>query len=472
MNFRKRITASFGARSVRMGLYSAAVTVMVLAILIGVNTFMGALPSDATVIDLTADSLFTLSQQSKDLMRSLDKDVTMYWIVQTGVEDDTVENLLDRYSGNSSHIETVKLDPDLNPTFIKNYPDEEMNNNGVLVVCGERYRYVDIEDIYTETFSYETYDYIYEFDGENAITSAIDYVTSDNLPVIGLLTGHQEWELDDTYERALTLENFLTQQVSLADGQTVPEDVDILLINQPVTDISPEEATRISQFLEKGGDLLLVSNISNTETFDNLYGLMGNYGMEAVPGVVFEADSQYYYYNAFELMPQLNSHGITDPVISSSGAVLLPEAHGILLSETPPQNATLTSLLDTSDSAFSKTGEWPLETYEKESGDIDGPFSLAAICSQTDTHVMWVSGGYVLNSASSSYSNNMDFFMNSMHWMSQRENRISIRPKPLEEEHLIINAQSASTMNLLLLGVIPLCYLGVGVYIFFRRKRK
>ena len=166
MNFRKRITASFGARSVRMGLYSAAVTVMVLAILIGVNTFMGALPSDATVIDLTADSLFTLSQQSKDLMRSLDKDVTMYWIVQTGVEDDTVENLLDRYSGNSSHIETVKLDPDLNPTFIKNYPDEEMNNNGVLVVCGERYRYVDIEDIYTETFSYETYDYIYEFDGE------------------------------------------------------------------------------------------------------------------------------------------------------------------------------------------------------------------------------------------------------------------------------------------------------------------
>ena len=36
----------------------------------------------------------------------------------------------------------------------------------------------------------------------------------------------------------------------------------------------------------------------------------------------------------------------------------------------------MTSLLTTSDAAFSKLAGYDMTTYEKEEGDIDGPFSL------------------------------------------------------------------------------------------------
>ena len=466
----KQFLKQFRSRSVQEGLYRSSVTALVLALIIAVNIFVGTLPTEMTEFDLTADNFFTLSQPSKDLMDSLDETVTLYWIVQAGVEDDTVDTLLDRYAGNCDRIVKEKLDPDLNPTFIRNYPQEEMNNNGVLVACGDRYRYVDIEEIYTETFDYNTYQYVYEFNGEDAITSAIDYVTSETLPTIGLLTGHGEAELGKTYDSLLKSENILTQQVPLATLSGVPEDVDVLLINQPKEDISAEEAQRIAQFVEQGGDLMLVSNVSAEHKYFNLYEMMGNYGMSAVPGVIFEGNDQYYYNNPNELIPNIHSHGITEPLLSSGGIVLLADSHGITTKQV--EGASVVSVLETSRDAYSKTGAWPLITSTKEDGDVDGPFSTAAAYEKADSRVLWVSSGYLMESGSSAMSNNLDFFMNSINWMSQRENRISIRPKPMEERLLVINAESANTLKILLLGVIPVSFLAVGLYIYFRRKGK
>ncbi|MBR5570926.1 MAG: GldG family protein [Oscillospiraceae bacterium] len=466
----KQFLAQFRKRSVQEGLYRSSVTALVLALIIAINIFVGTLPTEMTEFDLTSDNLYTLSQPSKDLMNSLEETVTLYWIVQPGVEDDKVDTLLDRYAGNCDRIIKEKLDPDLNPTFIKSYPKEEMNNNGVLVTCGDRYRYVDIEEIYKETLDYNTYQYVYEFNGEDAITSAIDYVTSDNLPTIGLLTGHAEAELDKTYASLLTSENILTKEVPLAAMSGVPEDVDLLLINQPTRDISAEEAQRITQFVQRGGDLMLVSNVSPEETYFNLYEMMGKYGMSAVPGVVFEGNAQYYYNNPNELIPNIHSHGITEPLISSGGMVLLADSHGI--STKSVEGASVVSVLETTRDAYSKTGAWPLTTALKENGDLDGPFSTAAAYEKEDSRVLWVGCGYLMESGSSAMSNNLDFFMNSINWMSQRENRISIRPKSMEEQHLVINAESANTLKIVLLGVIPVSFLAVGLYIYFRRKGK
>ena len=443
------------------GLYAVAVIALVLAILIGINRFAGKLPTSVTEYDLTTNKKFTLSQQSKDLIDALQMEVELYWIAQAGTEDPDVEALLDRYAGNSPLIHTSKIDPDLQPTFVKNYP-EELNNNGVLVVTEKRYCYVDVEDIYVETYDNNTYSYVYTFAGEHAITSAIDYVTSDTLPTLVQLTGHGETPLSKIYKDTLTNENILIVSADLSQ----PVAGDMLLINQPTGDITSEEAQVLSQFLEGGGDLILLSNASETETFPNLYGLMEQYGMQIVPGIVFEPDSSHYYYNPNELLPQIYDHPITTPVMQFGGAVLLPDAQGIRTS------GKATGILSTSQNAYSKTGVWPLSTSIKEEGDLDGPFAVGAVYEEENTHVLWVTSGYLLHEDSLKFSNNLDLFMNTVNHFAQRENRITIRPKPMEDQFLVINAQSANTLKLILVGVIPVGYLAIGIYIFFRRKRK
>ena len=76
----------------------------------------------------------------------------------------------------------TKRNPDVYPTFAEQYTDEDVPNNSLVVECGDRYRYISYDDIYLAESSVYSYSYSTSFDGEGAITSAIDYVTTEDLP--------------------------------------------------------------------------------------------------------------------------------------------------------------------------------------------------------------------------------------------------------------------------------------------------
>lgn len=67
-----------------------------------------------------------------------------------------------------------------------------MTNNSLIVECGDRSRYISYNDIYIQEADIYSYSYNTSFDGEGAITSAIDYVTAKELPQLYLLEGHGE----------------------------------------------------------------------------------------------------------------------------------------------------------------------------------------------------------------------------------------------------------------------------------------
>jgi len=76
------------------------------------------------------------------VVNALEEDVTIYWIVQSGKEDEVIENLLSKYESLSDHIEIVKKNPDVFPTFAEQYTDETVSNNSLVVECGERSRFI------------------------------------------------------------------------------------------------------------------------------------------------------------------------------------------------------------------------------------------------------------------------------------------------------------------------------------------
>ena len=200
-----------GARpgnALRGGGYALAVTAVVLAILVAVNVFAAALPASLTHQDISAAQFYSVTSNTKVVVNNLAEDVTIYWIVQSGEEDDVIQNLLEKYDSLSDHITVEKRNPDVYPTFAQQYTDQEVANNSLVVECGDQSRYIPLTDIYLGEINPYTGGYnATDFDGEGAITSAIDYVTSNEYPQVYLLEGHGEGELPSAFASQIEKEN-------------------------------------------------------------------------------------------------------------------------------------------------------------------------------------------------------------------------------------------------------------------------
>ena len=116
------------------------------------------------------------------------------------------------------------------PTFTEQYTNETVQNNSLIVECGDRSRFIGYDDIYIQEADVYSYSYNTSFDGEGAITSAIDYVVSEELPQLYMLEGHGEAELPATFSEQIEKENIEVSSFSLLTVDSVPEEADCVLI--------------------------------------------------------------------------------------------------------------------------------------------------------------------------------------------------------------------------------------------------
>ena len=89
MNLLKKNPPSYNA--FRGGSYSLIISAVVLALLVVANVFASALPSAMTKYDISSTKLYSVTSNTKVVVNALEQDVTIYWIVQSGKEDDIIE---------------------------------------------------------------------------------------------------------------------------------------------------------------------------------------------------------------------------------------------------------------------------------------------------------------------------------------------------------------------------------------------
>ncbi len=462
--------------ALRGGGYSLVITAVVLAILVVINIFASVLPAAWTNLDISSSQLYSVSSNTKVVLNNLREDVTIYWIVQANAEDDILENLLGKYESLSDHIDVVKKNPDVFPTFTQQYTDEDVPNNSLIVECGERSRYISNDDIYEYQIDYYTYQsYADAFDGEGCITSAIDYVISEDLPQLYMLEGHGEEALPSTFAEQIEKDNIEVNTFSLLTVETVPEEADCVLIYAPSGDLSEEEAEKLSSYVANGGKLMVVSGPREEDSLTNLNSLLTVYGVEVNEGIVVEEDQNHYHFGyPFILLPDLNSHSITDPIIEGNYYVLMSVSGGLTVSGYSSAGS-VTELLTTTDTAFSKAAGYSLSTYEKEEGDTDGPFALAvSVEDSSGGALVWFASNDFLsddiNSASSGA--NSDLAMNALASLIGETEAMAISSKSLNYNYLTITEAVSSFLKVLMIGVIPLAYLGVGLAVIMNKRRR
>lgn len=479
-NDKKKFGITISKKHLKNGSYSMMMTVIFIAAIIVINLIVGEIPSKYSRIDISDQKLYSIGDQTKAMLEELEKDVTIYQIAQSGSEDEAIANLLQRYEDESKHIKVEHKDPVVNPKFVSQYTNEDLVSNSLIVVSGERNKVVNYNNMYETSMDYYSYSYnTTGFDGEGQITSAIAYVTSDNLPVLYTLEGHGERDLDTTIKEDIEKGNVEIKTLNLLTEENVPEDADCLMINSPATDISEEEKTAILNYLENGGKAMIFSDYTEN-ALDNFDAILENYGVQRAEGIVFEGDSQHYAMQMpYYLVPTINSTEATSEAASGGYFALTPYAQGIQKLEDVRDTVTVESLLTTSDKAYSKTN-MNSSSIEKEDGDIQGPFDLGVSITETlsddkETQIVYYSTSNILDSQVNQMvsGGNELLVMSTLNWMTDTEDStmISIPSKSLEVSYLTLTDYDASFWKICTIGLIPGFFLAAGFVIWFKRRK-
>lgn len=174
----------------RLGGYSFLVCIIAAAIVIIINMIVGSFPSTVTKLDISDEGLYTISEETEKIVSAVNEDITVYYLKGASISEEAqmMLDLLDRYKAINSHISVQTVDPVLKPTFYTKYTDTTPSENSLIFESAKRYKLVDFSNILvtSQSFDYSTYSYVtnYSFAGESAITSAIEYVTSNDLTTV------------------------------------------------------------------------------------------------------------------------------------------------------------------------------------------------------------------------------------------------------------------------------------------------
>lgn len=486
--WKKGIKALWQKKKFRIGTYTAAATIAVLAVAVVINLGVNALPAKYVHIDTTTNGLYSLSKETKDMVGDLTAEVQLYLLAQDGEEDATIERMLENYEDLSKMITVETVDPVERPNFASQYTSEEVYNNSLLVISGEKSRYVGYDKLYQTDYAYdETGNYTQQasFQGEEALTAAIRYVTSDETAVAYVLTGHGEQDLPAAMVSDLKNQNITTQTLRLLTEGSVPEDCETLIIFGPTADLPEKEIGMIEAYLQQGGKMLLMTDCLN-ERLDHLCDMMENYGVRLVNGMVVENDSAYFAQGyANYLLPSLESHEITEPLLEGNYYVMAPMAQGLVLKESKTDEdgdspVTVTPLLRTSDKAFSKVEGLEAQNAEKEDGDIetdDGFIVGAAITDNGDNgetaKIVWYTTTYLASEQADALvsGGNSSLLINTMGWLCEMKDAITIHAKSLDGGYLTLTAAQSVRWSMVMIFVIPLAFLIAGIVIWAKRRK-
>ena len=457
-------------KTVKSGSYSIMASAILIAIAVIIVAIMELLPAKFTTFDTTKTGMFTLSQQSVDLINSLEGQVELNLIATPGGEDEYIIKLLDCYKAVSDKVKVKVVDPVLYPGFASQYTNEQVTSNSIVVLYNGQSRYISLDKIYTVDYTNGAT----VFNGEGEITGAISLLSSNSECVVYNLKGHGESILEPNLSEQIKNQGYTIKDLNLNTVEEVPEDAAVLLIFSPGKDLTNEELAKILDFVQKEGDIFLVTDYIKKElpNFDTLTNI---FGLKQSTGVIFEGDSNYCLSNyRHYVLPQIMEHEITIPLLIEGYDLVMPITQGIMQKKELSEGIQVNEVLSTTAKAYQKEDLENMKTLEKEDGDKEGPFSIAATSEIAGASLVWVTSSFPFNSEYNEMSSgaNNNFFINCLSWSADNETGINLLPKRLTGDKLKIPSSVTTVLVISFIGIIPVIFIIMGVVILLRRRKK
>lgn len=476
---------SMSSKRISTGVFSIGFVVIAAAVAVIVNMVVASLPTSITSIDVSNSKLYALTDDTKEYVKGLDSDITIYVLNSESKKDAQLDETLGRYEDLSKHITVKYVNPSTNPYFYKDYTDNAPTTNSVIVVGDSRSKVIDYYDIYDYQTSMDQSSYSYSqelkgYDAEGQITSAMEYVTldSDQLPVIYQITGHGETELSSAFTSALEKANITLSSTKLMTEEAIPADAQAIIINAPTSDFNDTDAQKVIDYLKAGGKAIIAGNYAYPD-LQNFNSILAAYEVSFTKGVVGENDSNYYYNNnPFYLLPNVESSSYTSSVTNSY--IFSPASAGITYPDST-DNTTYTALLDTTDSAVSKSATDEIKTSEYEEGDIQGPFTVGlaideVVDDEHTSHIVVLGSSMFLTDQCDQVvsGNNSSMFTDIV---SNMVEKTELSTSVIAEKEYTMSNITVATMTAVMLGLVfavftPIVLVILGIVIWAVRRKK
>ena len=411
-------------------------------------------------------------------MQSLDQDVTVYYLCETGSEDAIITKLLDHYADESGHFHWEQKDPALYPTFAAQYGAGNASTGSLIVVSGENSEVLNAAELYEYDYSdyYTTGAANVTFGGEKQISSAIYKLTAAAESHAYYTTNHGEQALTSVADRGAQDAELSMPSRWICSPAPSRRTVICSSISDPASDFAADglvdEIAQLQAYLENGGKVLLTTS-GYTET-PNLDAVMAQFGLAREPGLVVEGDAGHALYGyPYSLFPDYAAADESTALdgVNQSTHVMLSVAQGITITET--DDVTAEPLLYTTEDAYSKQDFDASSSSAKEAGDTDGPFSLAvwARNDSTGAEVIWIGCPNMDNEqVYQSIPGNLTFLQGCA--ASLVGQSLLIDTKALEAAPITVPASASMTLGMVFVFVLPAAVLIAGaVEVLLRRRR-
>lgn len=457
---------------------------ILVAIFLSINLYIQ--DKDLPEIDVTENKIYTLSDASKEVVKNIKKDVKMY--IYGFEESHSIVSFIKQYAKINDHISYEILTEENNLEKVKEF-DLTSGYQIVVLETSETKKIIDA--------SYEFYSYDYETNQEvdlteQCLTNSLITITSDKKPKLYFTTGHNEYNLTSDLGVLTTYlknEAYTVEQLDLLTSGVVPEDCNLLLIMAPVKDFMEAEVNAILDYINKGGDILISTDVGNlNEQYPNLTRIYDAYGVNMEnKGYIYETDTSKTaasYPNIF--VPEIStSSSITSDIASTNGKIWLVYSGRLTFKsdeELSGMNITKEDLLTSSEDAiFIK--DLSKDPTESASDSERGKFVIASSLTKTispatdgaeaiqSKAIIMANTSFItdykVQQLSSTYpvsylGNNKDFMLNSISNLTSRDDTLKIRKdmststyQPTEEEHgVVLGIIFAVPLGIILAGIV------------------
>jgi ABC-type uncharacterized transport system involved in gliding motility auxiliary subunit len=457
-DFYKNREKEFSKRNLQ---YGSNVIIQII-IVIGIVSLLAFLTTRQHLrSDWTENKLYSLADQSEKLISGLDKEVKLIAFFKES-EQKGAQDLLDEYAFNSDYISVEFVDPDEKPQIARQYQVKQYNS--VVVESGVKKE--TIEEL-----------------SEANLTNAILKVTRDIEKTVYFLTGHGERSINEdgieTYKQAaeaIKVENYLVKEINLvrniAQGKGIPDSCTVLAIVRPISNFFPQELDSIKSFVDRGGKLLVMLDPGRN---NDIADFLENYHVEVGNNMVVDASGMGQLFGAGPAMPLVTNYDKSITITQDfSVMTFYPQACSVIPME-DKGGYDIKEILKTGNNSWAETDFNTREVGFNEGNDIAGPVTIAVLVEKKvgDKKLGIViygdsdfaKNGYFKNQG------NADLFLNTVNYLAEEEDLISIRPKEVDDRRVTLTQAEVTTIFYLVVIAIPILVIIAGIVFYIKRGK-
>lgn len=474
-------------RSIKYGTTSILLIAVILAIIVAVNIIVSMYD---VKVDLTKSSLFSISENSIELINKIPggKQINIYGLFDPAKnagdkQKTTLAELAREYQRKSDgKIKVEFVDPTINPTFFNQIGLKEeqqigLNTAEFLVECNGKFKIISHSDCFTTEYDQDGNQLPDSLNAENAISAAINTITSDSVTKIYFVTGHGESMLDVGYtnlKKLLESNNFTTSNLNILAKGGIPSDANLLVFLGPTNDISDNEKNILNKYLTGGGSALMLFDASdNGKPFNHFSAVLEEYNIRINNDIIRENSSEY------RVSGEGSQMFVAFPAVENaikeldSLYLLVNGSRSLDILNNAKENMSTQSILYSSTTAYSET------ISGKKSPEGAKTIGAATILNRglTTTNLLVLGNStFVSDNLTQGYPtytvNSNKAFLQYVNWLLGKKTENMVYPKIVENNTLELTEAQAKTIEIIFVIILPILIFLLGVVIWFRRRHK